>query len=164
MFEVIVDVLNNRARYVGLGDRIAWAFDFLCSPAAAALEPVTSDGTSTRLDIRGDDVFALVQRYCTKSPQETFWEAHRKHIDVQCVMEGAEMMGWSPLETTQIAKAYDDGKDFVTLSLRDRNAGNYFHISAGMFVIFFPGDAHMPGLSINGVSESVKKLVVKVRV
>jgi len=36
-------------------------------------------------------------------------------------------------------------------------------LSAGYFAIFYPEDAHMPGLAVEG-PESVKKVVVKVRV
>jgi biofilm protein TabA len=161
---VILDALINRATYCGLGERVRCALDFLASPKAAALEPASSNGESTRFDIRGDDVFALVQRYRTKLPADTFWEAHRKYIDVQCLVESAEMMGWLPLSATRIVRPYDDAKDFVKVAPCRSDGANQVQVSAGMFAIFYPNDAHMPGLAMNGLSAPVKKIVVKVRV
>lgn len=161
---MIVDAISNRERYRGLGERIECALDFLASPAASGLEPATSDGVSTRFDIRGDDVFALVQRYHTKAEAQTFWEAHRRHIDVQCVMEGAELMGWMPLGAARETTAYDPVKDFAVFVPCHGDRISHILVDASMVAIFYPDDVHMPGLTVNGVSAPVKKIVVKVRV
>jgi YhcH/YjgK/YiaL family protein len=41
--------------------------------------------------------------------------------------------------------------------------GNHLDVFAGAFVIFFPDDAHMPGLQTNQ-PEPVKKVVLKVKI
>ncbi len=46
-----------------------------------------------RHDLDGDDLFALVQEYTTRAADECVWEAHRRYIDVQFVVTGAERMG-----------------------------------------------------------------------
>lgn len=160
---MILDRLANRAMYQGLHGGIVRALEFLASPQALALEPAAPGGESTRFDIEGDDIFALVQRYRTKSPSHTFWEAHRKYIDVQFVAEGAEMMGWLPLDSTGIVQAYDEARDFVMLEPCAEHQASFMHVARGMFAIFHPHDAHMPGLALNGVEAAVKKIVVKVR-
>ena len=44
--------------------------------------------------IDGDNIFALVSEYKTKSEAEGKLEAHRKYIDVQYVISGEELMGY----------------------------------------------------------------------
>lgn len=163
---MILDHLAHADRYRALGDRIAAALDFLRRPDTAALEP-KAHGTehSLRVAIEGDDVFALVQRYATKSFIETFWEAHRTYIDVQCVLEGFEMMACAPLEGMKVIQPYDEAKDYCKLAERDATGPmSFVRVTAGMFAVFMPHDAHMPGLTMFGDPREVKKIVVKVRV
>lgn len=120
---------------------------------------------SLRVEIIGDDVFALVQRYTTKPPSEAFWEAHRTYIDVQCVIEGEEMMSHAPLHMMEVFQPYDETKDFAKLiPTANSPEPNWLRVSAGMFAVFFPHDAHMPGLAVDDTPHVVKKIVVKVRV
>lgn len=162
---MVLDALAHADAYFGLGPRIAAALEFLSRPDTGALEPAAHGAAnSLRIDIQGDDVFALVQRYHTKSPAEAFWECHRKYIDVQCVIEGSEMMRYAPLEAMKIIKPYDEAKDFTVVQPCYASlAVHEIRVEAGMFAIFMPQDAHMPGLHANGVSSLVKKIVVKVR-
>ncbi len=182
---MILDRLTNACWYEGLGERIGAALAFLNLAETARLEPAAvGTANSLRVDVRGDEIFALVQRYQTKLADEAFWEAHRKYIDVQCVMEGVEVMGHAPLELMRVKKTYDEEKDFAVLEPRgaDESAElkqecrpspsllplkgegcNMIRVEAGMFAVFMPHDAHMPGLAVDGRAGMVKKIVVKVR-
>lgn len=162
---MVFDSLEHFECYKSLGDRIATALKFLRDPETASLEP-PGFGTdhSLRHEIDGDNVFALVQRYRTKSPTDAFWEAHRLHIDVQCVIEGAEMMGCLPLNQSRVVRAYDSARDFTQLEPLPSKSPAFLSVRAGMFAIFFPHDVHMPGLSVDESPSDVKKIVVKVRV
>jgi len=51
------------------------------------------------------------------------------------------------------------GQDVASLA----GDGNFLTVSAGMFVIFFPQDAHMPYLAA-AAPGPVRKIVLKVRV
>jgi YhcH/YjgK/YiaL family protein len=165
---MILDTLANAQRYHALGKSIARALDYLCKPSTARLEP-NQPGAQNSLvrPIVGEDVYALVQRYRPHMRQNGFWEAHQKYIDVQCVFEGTETMGWAPLESMGVSKPYDADRDYVVLEpLRGGNGHGeqFFTLSKGMFAIFFPTDAHMPGLAPNDeLAVDVKKVVVKVR-
>jgi YhcH/YjgK/YiaL family protein len=164
---VILDDLDQADRYAGLGAGIAAALAFLRRPEIARLEPpAPGPDHSLRVPIMGEEVFALVQRYATKPAQEAFWEAHEQHIDVQCVMEGTEAMGHAPRGRMRVVKAYDAARDLIVLEPDSSDPGvNRVSVSAGMFAIFFPEDAHLPGLTPpDGVVQQVKKIVVKVRV
>jgi YhcH/YjgK/YiaL family protein len=163
---MILDALVNADSYRSLSPRIARALDFLCGNDAMRLEPAAhGQENSLRHEIDGDDIFALVQRFTTKRRQEAFWEAHRTYIDVQCVLEGGECMGWAHIDSMHIIQAYDERRDFMKLEPQvETDSCELITVRAGMFAIFMPHDAHMPGLCMNDSPGEVKKIVVKVRV
>jgi len=114
-----------------------------------------------RYDIDGDNLFATVSEYMTKNEEDTFYEAHRKYIDIQFVASGRELIGITPLsEKKETLEAYDDSKDieFFTVS-----KGENHRALPDRFFILFPNDAHRPGLK-DGENSPVRKIVVKVKV
>jgi biofilm protein TabA len=68
-------------------------------------------------------------------------------------------MGWAPLDALSVRTPYDEQKDLTILD----GCGDFFTLRQGMFVIFFPNDAHMPSLAIDS-PQMVNKIVLKVRV
>jgi biofilm protein TabA len=150
---MILDRLNQHALYRHLNPRLAVAFDALLSRQIIG----ASDGT---YEIDGRNVFAIVQRYTTKPREQGRWEAHRRYADVQMMVSGVETMGWSTLDGLTVTVPYDADKDIMFLD------GNGPHqdvtVSAGMMAVFFPSDAHMPGLA-RGEPSLVHKVVMKVR-
>lgn len=108
--------------------------------------------------IMGDQVFAMVSEYSTKKPEETKWEAHKKYIDLQYVIEGEEEIGMLPLEKAILPQPYDGTKDL--LFFQDQ-PGEYFVASPDFFFLFFPEDVHRPGIMLENPG-TVKKLVIKI--
>lgn len=135
-----------------LADRLMAAFRFLQShdPATAQLGKV---------EIDGQQVFALIQNYDSKVRSAGFWEAHRQYIDVQYVAAGEELMGYVNLSHVN-AGEYDASRDFLPA----HGEGNFLRMPAGTFIILTPQDVHMPGLAVNDQPQPVKKVVVKVAV
>lgn len=168
-FTMILDSLANASRYHILGKRIMRALEYLSKPETARLEPRQSGAQNSLMKpIIGDEIFALVQRYKPKMRRDAFWEAHRNYIDVQCVFDGVEMMGWAPLEAMGVKQPYDAERDYTVLEPifgGKETPEQYFTVRRGMFAIFFPTDAHMPGLAPDdALVDEVRKIVVKVRV
>ena len=152
---MVIDNLKNAPHYRCLGPGIAAALRFIAGADAAQLE-------LGRHDIRGDEVYALVQEYETKLQDTAVWEAHRKYIDVQYIASGVERMGYANLDTMkgmEITSEYDPAKDVVKF----RGQGDFFLAEAGTFAIFWPQDAHMPSIAVSQPAK-VRKVVVKVRV
>jgi biofilm protein TabA len=130
------------------------AFRFLKDNDLTKLEP-------KRYDIDGDNLYATVSEYTTKNEEITNYEAHRKYIDIQYVIKGKEIMNIAPIASVKdIVTPYDETKDieFVTIAKKV----NYM-ASTDNFFIFFPGDAHRPGLK-DGINAPVKKVVIKLKV
>ena len=151
---MIVDRIQNAAQYYAFGDRISSALRFLYSNDFAKME-------SGRHEIRGRQIFAMVQRYTPRPPEGVQWEAHRDYIDVQYVVSGVEQMGYAPMETLTTAKAYDKESDAQMLT----GPGSFITAMPGMFFILAPDDAHMPAIALpGGDGGEVTKVVVKVAV
>jgi YhcH/YjgK/YiaL family protein len=67
-------------------------------------------------------------------------------------------MGYNDLEKMEVTEAYDNEKDRLFVKWE----GQLMTYTEGMFAIFFPHDAHMPGIeSVPG--QLIKKAVIKVR-
>ncbi len=147
---MILDDVSRASLYFGLHPRLRTALTFLQSDRAHALPP-------GRHVVDGDDVFALVSDYDTKPEAESIWEAHRQHVDVQCVLSGEEWMGVAALESLD-RDPYDAERDILFA----RGAGEFVSLKPGRFVVLFQHDAHMPGVAPPAPSR-VRKLVIKVK-
>jgi YhcH/YjgK/YiaL family protein len=108
--------------------------------------------------VQGDEVFALVSDYQTRTPDEAFWEAHRRHVDVQFVHSGVERIAYGDLALFTSAP-YDAGRDLIVAT---GESTRFVEVGPGGFVILLPHDVHMPGLT-GERQEAVRKVVVKVR-
>ena len=149
---MITDTLENFKLYTRISDRIATALIYLLTTDLEALKP-------GKYIVEEDEIFAQVSEYSTKLVDEVKWEAHSKFTDIQVIIKGEEKMGFAPLEKMKITEAYDPDKDIEFLT----GTGDYLTARPGSFTIFFPHDAHQPGVAIHE-SCSVKKVVVKVKV
>ncbi len=107
-----------------------------------------------------DDIFAMEQSYKPKKHVDGRFESHRRHIDIQCVIGGAEMMRTVPADKLAVKTPYDEGTDVVFYV--DTGNGSALKVSKGAFAIFYPNDAHMPCLEAGGESGAVFKTVVKI--
>jgi YhcH/YjgK/YiaL family protein len=149
---MILDVLSNAGLYSKMSPLFEKALRFLQDTDLRNLP-------SGRHPIDGDRVFALVEEYNTRPVDQCEYEVHRKYWDVQCVIRGAEQMGYAPLASMKTAKPYNPQTDLMFLN----GDGVLLNVKEGMFAVFGLEDAHMPKVAVNG-STTVKKVVVKVAV
>ena len=149
---MIIDQLNNAKLYSGISDRINQAFAYLRHTDLAAIAP-------GRYTIDGDNLFAIVQEYATLDKASEKMESHRKHIDVQYMISGSELVGHALLKDQLPCKEYDDQVDYM---LFGEDPSFFTKMAAGTFMVFYPTDLHMPCI-MDGESSMVKKVVVKVK-
>ncbi len=83
--------------------------------------------------------FLMIQKGETKHLNEGTFEAHRKYIDVQIVLEGSEVISWANLAELTTAIEYDGEKDAERL---DGERKHNILIDKGMFYAMFPEDGH----------------------
>ncbi len=148
---MIVDQLVNARQYAGLSPRIAAALDYLCSEDLAALEPGAF--------LLGEGLQVRVLRYESRPHDKGVWEAHRRAIDLQYIVDGEEYVCYAPLSELEPGD-YDAAKDFWRLG---GEGGDLITLGAGKFMLLWPTDAHMPCLAVDGPAP-VKKVVVKIAV
>ena len=146
---MIVDCLSRFKAYVNLYKHFGTVLAFLEKNSLNTLE-------EGRYPLLGEDVFVSISHYKTQADKD--FEAHKRYIDIQMVLEGSEYIEWCPLSKTQPKTIYDNDKDIIFLS----GIGQKFEVSKDLFFIFFPEDAHKPGLPIHA-PEHVKKAVFKIK-
>jgi biofilm protein TabA len=143
--------LSDTRIYSGLNRNFSAAFEFLHNNDLKTFSP-------GKYGIIGEDLFVIISEYDSKPGKDCTWEAHRKYIDIQCILEGHEKIGWAPLDSLQSVKAYDPEKDVEFFA----GSGEDFTAGPGGFLIFFPGDGHKPGQALSG-PEKIKKACFKVQ-
>ena len=145
---MIIDKINNSEFYVKRFPVLSEAFGFI-----SRNEGKFREGKH----IVSDDMYAVVEKSLPKPKEEQKLEAHKKYVDFQYIIEGADIIGWKSLsECADILEKYDDSKDIAFF-----NEAPDFNIvlTAGSFVLFFPDDAHSP---LSG-SEAVLKCIIKIK-
>lgn len=148
---MIVDTIQNAARYRSLAPGFAAAFDFLSKPALDSLPP-------GRREIDGRRVYASIGRQDGRGKGRARFESHRTYIDIQYTVAGSELIGWQDRAScTPDSAGYNEERDIEFYTDEPRL---WIPVPPGCFAVFFPEDAHAP----LGGDGPVHKIVVKVAV
>ncbi len=103
--------------------------------------------------------FLMIQEGDTKPMDEGTFEAHRKYVDVQIMLEGCEELAWEEYSKLDSVIPYNEEKDQERLD----GAKNYrILISDGMFFAAFPQDGHK-AVSHTKEQHHYRKAVMKLR-
>ncbi|HEX9114378.1 MAG TPA: YhcH/YjgK/YiaL family protein [Nitrospirota bacterium] len=113
------------------------------------------------IEIDSVRVYAIVQRYETSKMDVPRFEYHQKYIDVQYIVSGEEIIGWSPAERIKVLEAYDGDKDICFGAAT--GVWTPVYVRAGQMAVLYPEDGHAPRLAA-GFPSRVMKIVVKVAV
>ena len=130
------------------------------SAVAARLQALAA-GESRRVEL-GNGVFVMEQVYLTKPRSAGFFESHQQFIDVQVLLEGAEIMELADLSRMEVRDSYQAERDLVVYE--DNATVSTLRVVAGEAAIFYPVDVHMPSLRLGAEPVLVRKAVVKVPV
>lgn len=148
---MILDSLDNANQYVAVHPGFERAFDYLRSPNLSGL-------AAGRHGIDGERLYAVVVKGRGVGAAGAKMEAHRRYIDVQFVLAGADLCGWLPTDQCHsVRQAYDPKGDCELFS---DPAKAWVALPPGFLAVFFPSDAHAP-MACDG---EVHKVVVKVAV
>lgn len=157
---MLFDSLDNIEIYKGLSEDIYEGLKFL--------KQATPDLPCGIHEIN-PRVKAIVSEYETKEVNDNGFEAHRKNIDIQALLQGTERIAFLPVTHLTETKPYDPATDATFYSADDHPTSDLSHhtssllLQSASFAIFFPHDAHMPCLSVTEPM-TVKKVVIKVKV
>jgi len=148
---MIIDKFENAKLYAGLGEKIAKAFAYITETDLLHI-------ATGQYEIEQEDVFARIQEYNTKAEDECKLEGHFKHIDVQYIVSGVELIGVSSLKNQRVLIKNEE-EDYAFYD----STSDLIKLESGMFAIFFPDDLHKPCVMFEQ-SSKVKKVVIKVRI
>ena len=107
-----------------------------------------------------DDIYALEQAFESVTIQETFFEAHQKHVDIQFMLDGFEVFGIANKSNLIVKVEYDPSRDVGFYNIPK----NFSEIKllSGWFAIYFPWDSHLCRWKKDDKYYSGIKTVVKV--
>lgn len=140
---MIKDNLKNASLYAGMSPRIAKALEFAARGGLDGLAP-------GRYDIDGDELYVMVQHNTLRDWSEGKWEVHRRYADIQLLIRGSEDIGYQDASLLGSAAGYSESGDIEFLA---EGEGAHLSMRAGDFAIFFPQDAHRPGMREPGAPE-----------
>ena len=108
--------------------------------------------------IEGDALYAFRSEYTTVPFEETYFEAHKKYLDIQIVVSGQECAGIADPDT--LGEPFKEKPDFKGYHGEPEQ---YVTLRPDNFIVVFPGDAHRLKIAVNG-PETVSKVVFKILV
>ena len=153
---MIFDSIENVRRYRGLSPLMDQALDFLVGNDLGGMP-------EQRIDIRGDDVYVMIQHYDTEDISGRSFETHDEYIDIQFVISGSETIVCGNRKDLVVEKAYDSEADCTLYHFDEKTRAVGLNLESNDFAVLFPGDGHVPKLRTGSVASKVKKAVFKVR-
>ena len=128
--------------YRGIHPNLDLALEHITPEFLAALRD------NQRVELKGDLMYCTRFTYETIPQEESFFEAHRRSLDIHIMVEGEERVDVNRPE----------GNDFYAYQ------GESWHstvLKPGEFLVVFPGDAHRIKVQVDG-PKTVSKAVFKV--
>lgn len=149
---MIVDSLQNAAKYFSLHPKFKEAFDYVNQNDISQLE----EGAIEIAE--GLKVIVIVGEGATKEESIKGFECHDQNIDIQISIKGPETFAWKPREKCVSPNGdYSDERD---VRFFHDKPDMFFELQEKQFAILFPTDVHAAMIG----EGTLKKIVIKVRV
>ena len=149
---MIIDRIENAARYNGLGAGISEALKYITNNDLDTYAPGS-------YEIIKDQLRMIVFDSEQTNTDRITLEAHRKNIDVQYWVSGSELMGHAILGSQSLIAPFNEEKDYGNYKAE----ATFSKFEPGMFVIYYPTDMHT-AITDEDCHSKVKKIVFKVRI
>jgi YhcH/YjgK/YiaL family protein len=146
---VIFDLIENLDEYKSLNPKFANGLE--------KLNEVEID-YNKRFDFDGGYLF--FQEGTTNHIDEGTFEAHKKYIDIQIVLDGSEYVAWAPINQLVVDVEYNAEKDVIRLNGSPKVI---MKINKGMAYICLPHDGHKALKYINKATK-YNKAVIKIEI
>ena len=147
---MILDKLSQASAYRGIHPRLDRALDCLNE---GFLSQVGYDSQH----LEGDALYVTRFTYETLPLEETFFEAHKRYLDIHLMVQGQERVD---LASPGGLRLFEHRDDFYAYK---GEAEQSLVLRPGSFLVVFPEDAHRIKIQADG-PETVSKVVFKVLV
>ena len=147
---MILGKLSEAKAYRGIHPRLDQVIDRLNDGFLSTVEPET-------MALEGDALYVTRFTYEPLPLSETFFEAHKRYLDVHLMVQGEERVDLASPEGLTL---FEQRGDFYAYR---GEAEQSLVLRPGSFLVVFPEDAHRIKIQVNG-PETVSKVVFKVLV
>ncbi len=152
---MIVGKLCDLYRYKGIAKNIDTAIDYILTHDLLALP-------KGKTVVDGTNVYINRDTYVAKPLEECFFENHENYIDIQIVLKGQEVIGYTHITNPdlKVTTPYNVEKDVTKYNYNPKGAV-FFTLEEG-FALVYTEDAHLAKCKAN--DELVEKAVVKIKI
>ncbi len=152
---MIVGKLVDLYRYKGISKNIDTAINFIETHDLLALP-------KGKTVVDGDNVYINRDTYVARPLEECFFENHEKYMDMQIVMKGKEVIGYTHISNPdlKVTTPYNPDKD-VTKYNYDPKGAVFFTLEEG-FALVYTEDVHLAKCKAD--DEIVEKAVIKIKI
>ena len=149
---MIVGKLKDLKRYKGIHPNIDEAIDYVLNNDLKALPKGKT--------VVSENVYINRDTYVAKPLEECFFENHEHYLDLQIVLKGKELFGYTDISnpSLQVTTPYNEEKDVTKYSATEDTI--YITLEEG-FALVFNEDIHLAKAKVN--DELVEKAVVKIK-
>ncbi len=149
---MIIDSLQNAAKYYSLHPNFQKAFDYVNQNDITSLEAGTFEITE------GLKMIVIIGGGSTREESIKGFECHDKNIDIQISIKGPETFAWKPREKCVHPNGdYSDERD---VRFFHDAPDMFFELQEKQFAILYPEDVHAAMIG-EGL---LKKIVFKVKI
>ncbi|MGC9933438.1 YhcH/YjgK/YiaL family protein [Priestia aryabhattai] len=146
---MIIDLIENLDEYRSINPKLSIGLE--------KLNGVEID-YNKRFDFDGGYLF--FQEGTTNPIDEGTFEAHKKYMDIQIVLDGSEYVAWAPINQLVVDIEYNAEKDVVRFNGSPKEI---MKINKGMAYICLPHDGHKALKHINQATK-YKKAIIKIEI
>ncbi|MBF4484968.1 YhcH/YjgK/YiaL family protein [Flavobacterium sp. CSZ] len=149
---MIVDSLQNAAKYFSLHPKFKEAFDYVNQNDISKLEEGAFEIA------QGLKVIVILGEGATREESIKGFECHDQNIDIQISIKGPETFAWKPREKC-VSPNGDYSEERDVRFFHDR-PDMFFELQEKQFAILFPTDVHAAMIG----EGTLKKIVIKVKI
>lgn len=126
-----------------------------------AVQRLVSHKLPFRDEIEDTQSYALLSRTRLGERSSRKYESHREYLDIHIVLEGEECIEFADTSLLTPLGSYDAKNDCLLYG--NDVQGEVIHLTPGIVAVFFPQDAHMPGI-LSGKQCDIVKIVIKQKI
>ena len=151
---MILDTIDNidTIKYIKRSPALQEAFEWF--------KNTPEDIEEGTYELRGKDLYVIVTSFDTQPREDCIFESHRTYVDVQFMIEGGEIIDWSPIKLLTPQDEYNEEGDYILYPAPEETPTS-LQMKPGRFAIFFPEDGHSVKIN-DGINSRAKKWVAKI--
>ncbi|WP_163469139.1 YhcH/YjgK/YiaL family protein [Fusobacterium sp. IOR10] len=151
---MIIDKIENIKKYKGLSENLDRAIESI-------VKKEYLQGKPGKNIIYDNEVFFNYDIVNTREEKDSFYEIHKKYIDIQIPINSDENYGFSfSVDGMEVKEAYNVEKDYA---FYNGKVENKVKLTSKDFIIFFQEEPHMPLLMVDN-KKKIQKVIYKIKI